>query len=62
MIGKTILGVLCFFGAAFMLYVLANFHRESKRGRQTNMRILKRMRNENGVVNNYPANPLTRHD
>ena len=38
MIGKTILGVLCFFGVAFMLYVLTNFHRESKRGRQANIK------------------------
>ena len=62
MIGRTILGVLCFFGVAFMLYALANFHRESKRGRQTNLRILKRIRDENGEVNTYPAKYLTRHD
>ena len=62
MIVRTILGVLSSFGVAFMLYVLAHFHRESKRGRQTNVRILKRIRNEseaNNII--YPKNHVTHH-
>lgn len=62
MIVRTILGVLGSFGVAFMLYVLANFHRESKRGKQTNVRILKRIRNESGANNIiYPTDHMTPH-
>jgi hypothetical protein len=46
MIWQIVLGVVSFVIVGFMLYVLVNFHRESKRARQINTGLVKRLRNE----------------